>query len=84
MSKPSPTQDNFGNQVIKHWPLVVFLAGMFITWGVFSNRIQNTEAEILVLKLKQDKTDESVSTVKEGLVRIETSLSYIREAVEKR
>lgn len=82
MPRKQPKEDGFVSDILRHWPIVVFFAGMFITWGVFSNRIQNTEQQIAVMKAEQAKTSGSVSDVRESLAKIETSLEFIKERLK--
>lgn len=78
----SEVKDNFGKDLMRHWPLVICLASILISWGVFSNRIANSEAEIMVMKAKQDKTDDTIQAVQGGIIRIETSLDFIKEKLD--
>lgn len=77
-----PTKDDFANQLVRHWPIIVFFAGMLVTWGVFSNRISTLESQTLVLKAQVDKTETAMSEVKVGITRIETSLQFIKEKLD--
>lgn len=70
--------DNF---ILKHWPVLACIGGILITWGVFSNRLTTLEAETLVLKTQQEKTEDTLSDVKGGIIRIETSLDFIRKEI---
>lgn len=79
-----PTKDNFGNQIIKHWPLVVFLAGFLVTWGVFSNRISTLEQKQAVIEAKQDKQDEQSSDLKADVAEIKAGIEFLKEAVKNK
>ena len=74
--------DNFFNEIAKHWAIVVFFIGMAVTWGVFSQRIATLEAQQSVIELKVQQNDTNLADVKGGLIRIETSLEFIKEKLD--
>jgi len=82
--QPEPKTDRFFFDVMKHLPIVIVFATMFITWGIFSNRIQTVEAQIAVLKVQNDKNTDNVSDVKVSLGEIKTSLEFIKEKLNAR
>lgn len=80
MSQESVRQDNnFLFSAMKHWPIVIAFASLFISWGIFSNRISTIEAQVDVLKVQNDKNTDNVTDVKVTLGEIKTSLEFIKE-----
>jgi len=76
-------QDKFLVDVSRHWPIVVVFASIFVSWGVFSNRISTIETQVEVLKVQNDKNTDSVSDVKVSLGEIKTSLDFIKEKLNE-
>ena len=76
--------DRFLIDITRHWPIMVMFASMFITWGVFSNRISTLEATIAVLKIQNEKNTDNVTEVKVTLGEIKTSLEFIKEKLNAR
>lgn len=66
----------------EYWFLIFFLGGMAVTWGSFSTRISNDEARIITLESRIQQIDSALNDVKGGIIRIETSLEFIKERLK--
>lgn len=67
----------------QYWFLILFLGGMAVTWGSFSTRINAIEAKTISLDNRINLTDNGLNEVKGGIIRIETSLQFIKEQLSK-
>lgn len=76
-------QDRFFVDLARHWPVVIAFASIFITWGVFTSRVQSLEAQLVLLKTQNDKNTDSVTEVKVSLGEIKTSLEFIKEKLSE-
>lgn len=76
------TNTSLFDWIREYWFLILFLGGMVTTWGSFSNRINNLEARQVSLEARQQQTDTGLNDVKGGIIRIETSLEFIKKQLE--
>lgn len=65
----------------EYWFLVFFLGGMAVTWGSFTTRINGIEAKTIVLENRLQEASNGLNDVKGGIIRIETSLQFIKEQI---
>jgi len=65
----------------QYWFLVFFLGGMAVTWGSFTTRINGIEAKTIALENRVQDTSNGLNDVKGGIIRIETSLQFIKEQI---
>lgn len=75
-------KDEFYQNVTKHWPVVLFLLGMAVTWGRFESRINSLEAKISALEIRQEKTTDVLVTLQGDLREIKTSLKFIEQKLQ--
>ena len=66
----------------KYWFLIFFIGGMLVTWGAFSNRMSTTEAKVLILEKQVQDANNGLNDLKGGIIRIETSLEFIKEKLD--
>lgn len=76
-------EQRFYFDLMKHWPIILFIGTSFISWGIFSNKVQNIEAKVAVLETSTTKNTDNVNDIKVSLGKIQTSLDYITEKLSK-
>lgn len=65
----------------EYWFLIFFIGGMAVTWGSFTNRINTIESRTNILETRIQEASNSLNEVKGGIIRIETSLQFIKEQI---
>jgi len=78
----SSQSNNLLEFLAKYWFLVFFIGGMAVTWGSFSQRINILESRVIILESNEKETRLNLSDVKGGIIRIETSLQFIKEKLD--
>lgn len=74
--------DNFANDIAKHWPIFLFMIGMAVTWGVFSNRITNDESRLNKLESNQEATAQTLVDIETNLATINANIEFIKQKVQ--
>lgn len=77
-----PQKQSFLQLISQYWFLILFLGGMAVTWGSFSQRISVIESKITIIETRQEKADEIITSVQGDLREIKTSLEFIKERLQ--
>jgi predicted nucleic acid-binding Zn-ribbon protein len=78
---------NFLNQIINFWPIIIFIGAVIGSWVHFTLKVSNLEkkSEVLEERIKtlETDTDKFREKIMVSIERIETTLKFIREKIEK-
>lgn len=80
MNDQKPT---FLTLISQYWFLILFIGGMLVTWGTFSNRIAVLEQRVSAIESNQIETNKVISEMRGDIREIKTSVLFIRDAVQK-
>lgn len=69
--------EDFFKVVGNHWSILLFIGGMIMTWGVYSNRIDNIETRINTVEERQGTYDKTLSDMSGDIREIKTTLIFI-------
>lgn len=75
-------KDDFYSTIIKHWPIILFIGGMAVTWGRFESRINTIEAKQVALEVRQEKTSDVLNILQGDIREIKTSLKFIEQKLK--
>lgn len=82
MQGKQPKEDYFVSDIVQHWPILLFLLGMAVTWGVFSNRIANDDTRLDKIESKQEVTDKTLIDIRTDLATINANIAFIKDKVK--
>lgn len=64
-------------------PVIGFVSGIAVTWALMGNSVTQNANAIEVLQEKYEQSQDTVNTIKQNLVEINTKLEYIQKALDK-
>ena len=67
---------------VRHnWVGLVFIAGVIVTWTSMQNSISDLEKQVAVVESRTTDNTTAIVSIQRSLAEINTTLSFIREAV---
>ena len=83
MNSMNEDRQTFLQLISQYWFLILFVGGMLVTWGTFSNKIAVLEQRVATIETSQQKINDTISEMQGDIREIKTSVLFIKDAVQK-
>lgn len=67
------------DQIKNVWFIIVFVAGVIVSWTTFSNRLENYEARLITVEEKQETLDPKITQIQVDIASIKTTLEILTQ-----
>ena len=68
----------------EHWFIIAFILTIAVTWGTTQNQIATMKTQLSVLELKTERNDLNQQELKNTLIRMETTLEFIKNSLSQK
>lgn len=68
----------------ENWFLIVFIAGMAVTWGNFASDLSAQNIRIATLETRVAEQNKDVSTIQGDLKEIKANINFIKDQVTRK